>query len=636
MSSTDSNHFSPSKRRRVLSDIINTKGGTLGFDMVNIDHSSSEIKQTAMSNIPMPSKENSQSINQIRNKENSRIPTKVDNYIAMNTSLTQKSKIRLPKFEVSYERDRLQENARAEREIDSLREILNGIDKELLRAANDLHGLLDLNEEFQSKARQLLRQRADLREQNCKAQKEFDVTEAQVNSRVAHEESMMHLELKELELKLRDDYNEAKFQLEQQVKESQFVDSELTEKAEALEKEKERMEKQLQDMILKKKKTIAGELAAMEADLEATLLEKRQQVEKVSAGYHEKQEQFEKVIKEYEEISKEVDNRKNIANELSVKIDELSEKINSFEEEKKQKEQELQRMNDDLRLTQGDDLDWQVRLASEKEKFLEVLQKHENYITTRRNLEHSIMNFSDKARLYVRISGEDYTIVDEKEVLVRGMHYKVDKVGLFKGVEEPELDDTYSLEWRLLANEALMRSNLSIVFSGSIPRKSSYNLMNAFSYLTEHEARYKNSGWNMSYNLQSLIIDSSTVDLLNNSTETSLDFLGNKLNVISQRMRVHSLSDLVAVKEAETSNKAVCHVITTEASKSGKSVTHQLFILNLTTLTPEFQAQYFAESGKGNLQQLLTYLATKTKMICICDIITDHTRLLDRVSSFHR
>lgn len=636
MSSADRVNRLPSKRRRVLSDIANTKGGTLGFDMANIDHSN-DFKQPSLS-IPLPSREMSHSINlpALRNKENSRIPTKVDNYIAMNTSLTEKSKIRLPKFEVSYERDRLQENDRVEREMDALRAKLNGIDEQVLRAADDLHALLDVNEDFQSRARQLLRQRGELREQNCKAQKQFDATEARVNSTVAHEEKMMHLQLKEFELKLRDDYNEAKFQLEQQVKESHFVDSELTNEAEALEREKEKLKQQLQDAIDKKNKMLASELAAMESELEEALQEKRHQVEKASAEYRVKQERFEKVMKEYEDVTKDVAGRKSSASEISVKIDDLNRKLDTFEEEKMQREQDLQRLNDELRWTQGDDLDWQARLASEKEKYLKVCQKHENYMTARRNLEHSIMNFSDKTRLYLRISGEEYTIINDKEATVGGVHYNFDKVGSFRVEEGPDQDDKYSLEWRLPSNEALMKNDVSIIFSGSFPRKSSYNLINTFSYLTENEARCKNSGWNISYNLQSLLIDSSTVDLLNNSTETALDFLGNNLNVISQRMRVRNLSDLVAVKEAQNPNKAVCHVITTEASNSGQTVTHRLFIVNISNIPPDVQAQYFAESAHGNLQQLLSYLASNTKLISVCDIKTDHRMLLDQVSRFHR
>lgn len=636
MSSADRVYRSPSKRRRVLSDIANTKGGTLGFDMANINHSNSDFKQPSLS-IPLPSREMSHRINlpALRNKENSRIPTKVDNYIAMNTSLTEKSKIRLPKFEVSYERDRLQENARVEREVDALRAKLNGIDEQVLRAADNLHSLLDVNEDFQSRTRQLLRQRSELREQNCKAQKEFDATEARVNSTVAHEEKMMHLQLKEFELKLRDDYNEAKFQLEQQVKESHFVDSKLTNEGDALQLEKEKLKQLLQDAIDKKNKMLAAELAAMESELEEALQEKRQQVENASAEYRVKQERFEKVMKEHEDITKDVAGRKSSASELSVEIDKLNRKLDTFEEEKMQREQDLQRLNDELRWTQGDDLDWQARLVSEKEKYLKVCQKHENYMTTRRNLEHSIMNFSDKTRLYLRISGEDYTIINDKEAIVGEIHYKFDKVGSFKE-EGPDQDDKYSLEWRLPSSEALMKNDVSIIFSGSFPRQSSYNLINTFSYLTENEARFKSSGWSISYNLQSLLIDSSTVDLLNNSTETALDFLGNKLNVISQRMRVHNLSDLVAVKGAQNPNKAVCHVITTEASRNGQTVTHRLFIVNISNIPPDLQAQYFAETAHGNLQQLLSYLALNTKLISVCDIKADHRMLLDQITRFHR
>lgn len=638
-SSTKNNISSPSKRRRILSDIVNTNSGSLGFDMVNINHSDAEWKHSATSNIPLPSREAGSDVSHsegrltYRNKENSKIPTKVDSYIAMNTSLTEKSKIRLPKFEVSYERDRLQENARVERELDALRAKLKGLDEELLRAANGLHSLLDTNEELQSQIRHLLRRRGELREQNRRAQKDFDDTEARVNSNVAHEEKMMHLQLEELMLKLKDDYNEAKFQLEQQVKETQFVDHELTGQGETLQKEKEKLEQQLQEVIDRKINSLAAEQKAMDEELQETLHEKRQIVEKATATYHEKQERFDKVMKEYEEISKEVENRKLTASDISTQMDELNRKIDTFEETKKLHEHHLQCLNDELRNLQGDDLDWQAKLLAEKEKYLVVCHRHENYMATRRILEHSIMNFSNRARLFVRISGDDLILVDERDAVVGGVQYQFDKVGL---LEEDDDDDKYSLEWKLLSNEALMKNDVSIIFSGSVRKTPSYNLINAFSYLSDTEARYTHYGWTIGYNVQSLVIDSTAVDILNNSTETALDFLGKKLNVISQRMTINSLSDLIAIKEADVTDKAVCHIITTVACKDSKISSHQLFILNVSNISPMLQSQYFEASGDGILQQLLNYLASNTKVINVCDITTEHHKLLHQVSTFHR
>lgn len=635
----------PSKRRRVLSDIVNTKKShSLGFDMVNIDHSivldETKLKRTSESAIPVPPREKSNEINELalRNKEKSRIPMKVGNYIAMNRSLAEKSKIKLPNFELSYERDRLQENARAEREVESLRENLKAMDKELHEAAKELNALLDENEASQEFNRQLHRRKSELKEQNCAAQKVFDFTEARVNEQVAHKEQMMHLQLREFENKLQDDYNEAKFNLKQQVKESaSFQDTELVKESEALSAKKEQLRKKLQETIDRKNEVISKELATMDADLEKALLEKRKEVEKATLEYHEKQLRFEEVMKEYDLLSSEVEERKATASNLNKQMDKLHEKLVNFQSCKHEKEMELQKLNNELRSLQGDDFDWQSKVSVEKDKYEAARLKHDNYMKTRRILEHAIMNYSNKIRLYVRFGGEGVDIVDSTQVIIKEAHYKFDKVMRLSN------DESYSLEWKLLLSDALTKNDAALIISGTVPYASTYQLFNSFSYLSENETRLRETGWLVSYSLQSLLIDSSSItDLLNKCTETELEIQGNSLNVVSQRMLVESLSDLkTAVKDVDFEDKTICHILNADAanSKTRKTINHKLYILNLTNLSPAHQSALFSESKNSDLQKILSHITSHVKVLNVCDIMTvnDKTKmLLEKINTFHR
>lgn len=624
-----------------MGDIVNSKRTpSLEFDMANIDHSNGNndvsVRRTSESAVPVPPSKKVAGDFSLRNKENSRIPTKVDNYIAMNRSLTEKSRLSLPKFEVSYERDRLQEAARADKEVDALREKLKSLDRKLHQAAQELHGLLDENEASQNMHRQLLRRKTELRDRNLAAQKQFDALEAKVNDCVAHKEQMMHLELRELELKLEDDYNEAKFQLEQQVRASVlFKDSELEQESNVLQEKKRDLESKLEEAISEKENALSQEKAAMDKELEKTLLEKRLEVENKSEAYREIHLRFEQVMKEYDSASGDAEEKNKIIDSLNSQVSDMNSKIETFQLLKLELQNTLSELNEELQTIQGTDRDWQAKEITEREKYQSSKSNYEKYMVTRRNLEHAILSYSNKARLYLRLGGENHEVVDNDKVTIKNVTYKFDKVS------ELTNDESYSLEWKLLVNEVLTKSDVTLIFSGSFPRESTYNLSSAFSYMSEAEPKLRESGWQISYNLQSLEIDQMlTVDLLNKCTETDIDILANHLNVISQRMRVESVSELRSVvKNANFHDKSVLHILTGDAtnSKTGNTKSHRLFILNMTNLPVKRQSDVLNQSSGEILSKLLSFLGGHTRVFLSCDLETadDNTqKLLASISNF--
>lgn len=624
----------PAKRRRVLSDIINTNSTTsLGFDMVTIDHFSgsenSRRKRKSELAIPVPPPNKAHEINELasKNKENSRIPTKVptkvDNYITMNRNLAEKSRVRMPSFEELCKRDWLRESARADQEVQSLREKLKLVDQELHQAAAELHGVLDENEAAQDLNRQLRRRQSELRERNRVAKNQFDAMEAEVKTKVAHAEKMMHLDLREVEMKLQDEYNESKFQLEQQVKESaEFQDGELVAEHSRLLLKKLELEQNVQHTINTKNTTLAAELAQLEAALEKTLQEKRHEVEKAAALYHQKQERFEEIMKDYELLSSQVDERNKTAGELSIQIEQLKENILAHECQRLEKEAELHRLNDLVRSMQGDDLDWQAKVDEEKQKYELANLKLEKYLTTRRILEHAIMNFSVRTRIYVRLESKE--TFSNNQITTSSAVYKFDKLSRLS------LKSDYSQEWKLLVGEVMTKNDVSIIFSGDVLRSSTYQLVEAFDHMTSSESALKAKGWLATYNLQSILVNANgATDLLNKHTEPVLDFQNGHFSLSSQQMRVLRSSDLTtAVKDVEMNQGGVCHLLEAEAtnSKTGKTCNHRLVILNISHLDVEKQTRLFGGVEVGLLQSILGAITNGCKALNVCDLVEVNDR----------
>lgn len=628
---------SPSKRRRILGDIGNARRTpSLEFDMANIDHSRQNngglTPRRASSGLEIPTLKKTAPSSDFssRNKENSRIPTKVDNYIAMNRSLTEKSKLHLPKFEVSYERDRLQEAAHADREIELLKDQLRSLDRKLHLAAQELHGLLDVNETSQTLHRQLLKRKSEMKDRNLQAQKLFDSLEGKVNDSVAHSEKMMHLELRELELKLEDDYNEAKFQLEQQVRASVvFQDTELEDEQKRLKEQKSELEKKLEAVKLEKEQEAKLEKSAMEKELQETLQKQQVEVEKSSEKYREINLKYETVMKTFEDAEKQVREKNAEINDLESQVLEFHDKMEKFGELKSELQNQLNELNSELNLLYGTDDDWKAREHAEKQIFEKSRQQLEKYTATRRNLQHAIFSYSNKARIYLRARDLH---AENNQVCIGGSNFAFDHVCDFGN------DHLYCLEWRLLANEVLTTHNVTLVFSGSVPRETTYNLCNAFTFVSENERNLAEKGVSVTYTLQSLIMDeNSTVDMLNKSSETEINVLANHADVISQRMRFAAVSELKsAVKNSECSGKSVCHILTAETTHKGKTKPHKLFLINLTNLLIEKQAALFSLSN-SKLSRLLSHLSSHTRVFHSCDIDTETAKpLLAAISNFHK
>lgn len=617
-----------SKRRRVLSEIVNTTN-SLGFDMANIshmDHGSLLRNRKSETSIPLPPRDKMRQQNglSLRNNENSRIPTKVDSYIAMNRLLAEKSRIRLPSFQATYEKDRLEEQEQMERHIDELKSELKSADRKLHQTTKELTLLLDANDASQSANRTLQKRRLELQERNFEAQKLFESLETRVHALVAHEELIMHLKLREFENSLQDDYNEAKFQLEEQVKATQFQDSQLVEEGKKLRQRRDELVEKMENTISAKTEALKAEQEAIDAEREKILQEKQTQVESATSEYHMKQERFEAIMREYERFSGEADRRKAIISDISREIEETEQNLRTFDSQKLKKEQELRDLENELRSVHQTDQDWQRKVERAKKEHESAKQKYEHYESTRRILEHAIMGYSRGARLYVRI---DQDLTSDNQVVVEGTPYTFDKV--------MRLDYDPTREWSLLVGEVTTKSDVSVVFSGSVHHPSTHYLVSAFSELRASRLSYE-----LNYTLQSLLVDSSTTDLLNKCTETEISVVGKNLDVISQRMRVENVSDLTtAVKNVEVGEQAVCHILSVDATYGGRTSTHRLFLVNLTNMSIERQIHLLEGSGKGDLATIVSYVGNHTKMVHSCDVRTGDRnirKLLDAAVTFYR
>lgn len=610
-----------SKRRRVLSDIVNStlpmvdssRRKSLGFDLARIEHN------IPPSSIPEPPSDSTKVIKEkaIQNRAGSAIPTmsrahSYSKYLQVSKSLSEKCKVNSAGFEAPFDDKPDSESFEKLEELTSLRKKLS---REVAEANRTLETLKKESKELERTHKRLRRQTLEKETQIRLLAAQFEAKEQKVQENVAHEAQMTDLRLREHENKLLNDYNEAKFKLETEIAENtEYNDPETTKAIEELEAQKSQLEKELEEAISRKEEAINLEMALMEAEVDETLKQKTIEVDKASAQFQEKQSALEQLLNQCDALSKDVQQKQDEKTELENQVEEMEQQINGFDVLKLLLKQELALLNDDMLAVQGEDLDWHKKVEEEQQKFLEVKRKHDMYSNTRRYLEHTIMSHESTLRRFVRIENS-IALVRGSEVHLGNDGYRFEKAGFL------QIDPDYPLEWKLLVEEALLHSNVSLLFCGSDKKPSMHNVQTVFRFLKQ--AEQAQNDWSFKISLQSIGFSKNEIfDMLNSSTDTSIEYAKGTLSVISQRMLVQNMKDIsLAAKNIDSYETAIYHLFTIDGENirtHSKSVKY-LSIMNLTQLPTSDQIQVLLETT-SEPGQLARHLMTETKCLCACDI----------------
>lgn len=610
------------KRRRVFSDIINTgvqppeshaRRKSLSFDLVRI--SPSQTTKKAPANRQTTDMNNRGSgIPTLRN------PDRYEKLLNISESLNRKCKVRCsdtPTFtnvSVSDANKQLTERLLAE---------LEELEAEIRRASDDLAAIDDEYSHQNMLQRALKTEMAELNSVLKDHEAKFEYLLAQTTRAVELKQKELDVCLREYRTTLEDSYNNAKFQLENELQQlSVFEDTDTLNKLEKLKKEWQL----LQDQLDKQQKQNEETLKELEQKHRLKLKEKEevheQMLRSADRELEKKEEALNSVILALKQAEELLSQEKQADAELKAQISAKKTLISDFAAVKADWQEQLCALNSKIRSLSQTEAALDLEIEQAKSAYDDQKQKVVQYHKTSRALEHSISKYGSNRRAFVRVH-ETLAVTHEDEVC----SLKFDKVQAFSASGD------FSLEWELHVQECLRGTLAALVFSGknvNCTEKMTSVLTAIFSGV---EALHNSFEFELF--VQSVRIERTRLlDLLNRSNGLSMNIKDGTLDLVSQRMAIRGRNDIsLAFQNISLTDKATFHIFTAAATPRGDTIPNEkgtgdskklsatLILVDLTKFSPLEQAALFDGEGANNeFNLLLKHIFTHNRCLTVCEV----------------
>lgn len=621
---------SPSHKRRALLNIINlpvdrkmekVESGRqhLGFDMARITLPGAVDNQK--SNIPAPPKYGDLTYRRIRDKNRkcSNIPAPksasrsdfdmdhVHKLVDLNKSFSEKVN--------SEKGSKPRESAlRATlRNMDKLakREDRHNIDEEeeymldsQIRETNEKIDEMEcLIVELKRNQKKLSNRIVDIDQTVSSQRKAFSMMEESVMKSVSHKEQLINMQIKELSNKLSQEYDELKFQLEDElVRAKSYEDSAIREEIKKLEDERNSLILKLEERTDHKRKILEQETKALDVNLDSHLKVKVEEVDALEVQYKAQQNDCDIAAKKLADL-------KNKAQEIQDDNEKISNSIRSLESnmenfstvrsnllsdlyEEETKLRELERVNNS----------WDARLAQAERAYKERINEIERHEQFRRIVENAIMDHKGKIRTYVKVDKAKVKFETNSEIVFKNKRFQFDKCFPLSCENEVVIR-----EFQTLTNMSISDTNTSVIFTGKRSEDLFYeSLLCTCKGLLDKSSQLSDKNWDFELYMQYIAFGELPLDLLNTCATTKIDVTDGTLDgVTSQKAAFKSLSDIIKVMEkTELPSHAFLNmcIITVEGKndKQLKKFTSHVILLDLTRHTFHNQKELLSCPKLGN------------------------------------
>lgn len=603
------------QKKRVLSDINNTysnpsnkradnKRHSLDFDMARIDVPSDIETHAFKTHIPPAPAASLFALKNIaeKNRKSSNIPapanpTKSDlnfqhinKLIGINQNLSKK-----PQPDVTYGtkptlRTRLSNVEQSfTRDITRQSEINHELDAQVKQSASKVdeleYELLDLKRTLKKLNHRLL----DLKLTINSQKKKFEFMEDSVMKNVLHKEQLINVQIKDLSNKLTTEYNEIKFQLQDELaKAKSYKDKGVIEEIHSLNSKIEQLQNQLEETKSRKIQTVKSETSELEKQLEKYLLTKVEEADKLTAIYQDKQSQYEKISAKVAEKKNQILLKENENNSVRDSISTLESNMNNFSAMRSSLLSDLHIEECALIDLESKNKEWDESLAKSQMMYEKAYDKIKKHNQQRRIIENSIMDYEGKIRVYAKVP-HNISITSEQEIQFENQFFKFNKC-FSSDVSNSDIFD----EFRALINSSILGSNCSVIFSGNVTNNLIVDsITSSYKSIVEKSEKFREKSWEFNYYLKCVAVGHNSSDLLNSSSPLNLrnfDHSDYSLSQISsQKMSLDDASSLGKVIKSlliPEGVEGVAYIITVDAINSRllKSFESNIMLLDITNI----------------------------------------------------
>lgn len=596
------------KRRRVLSDIINTgilhteshtRRESLGSDLVRIDVSEKTREGGPDKNFTSDMNRRGSSIPTLRNSD------KYERFLNISETLNRKCKVHSTDFIYASKTNHASETNKqiAER----LCSELETITADLRRATDDLAAIDDEYSHQNMLFRALQTEMAELKNVLQDHESRFDYLLTQTTLKVELKQKGLDVSLREYKTKLENSYNNTRFELENELLQvMKFDDTEAILQIEKLKDEKLQLKAKLNlqlesnnELLLQLEQNHTKQLREKEEksaeDLESAALavkEKEEKLSRIDADLLKAQEKLLAQQKSDADFEQQIQSKKEL--------------ISNFATVKGSWQEQLHDVNAELRSLNSVETSWAQRVKDSQEEYETERLKYEQYQKTRRVLEHALSQYCNGRRTFVRIP-DNSSLPQENELF----NSEFDKI-------ISHSYSNYSKEWELHVQECLRGSLAALIFSGSVKTNCLKQISDSVLYLLEGAESLDRKKCDLF--IQSVRIEGTNLlDLLNRSNEIRLELRDNLIDLMSQKMTLSNPGDIdTAFKNIGFSDKATFHKFTVAVSRTSREP-HQKSGLNQTT----YSTLCLIDLSKFHMDEQTAYLNGEGPNVLLVDLI-DH------------
>lgn len=366
----------------------------------------------------------------------------------------------------------------------------------------------------------------------------FEYSEDRIMKNVLHREQMMNLQVKDLINKLTSEYNEAKFQLQDQLAAAKnYNDEELLTEAQRLREETKELEEKYAKVVAENQRKLKEEALSLETELSKVLASKTSEASALEDQYQSKLAEFQSVEHEVKEMEASIQKLRDENSQLENEITRIKENARTFEADKVQLLKELLEAENNLAQAKAEASRWKAAVAEEGKSFGKAREQLNVHNTHRRMLEDAIMDYERGPRIYVRNSPKSSTQFAKEFSKDTCNQEMIDEFLCFVGTSVK----------RML--------NCGIIISGhKQPGFVSQILSSSFDLILERTASAAFTGWSFEYVLRCVDVGQSPpVDLLDSRRPVSAEVRASLEDIRAQKMVIESSKDLKGIPIPEHS-----------------------------------------------------------------------------------
>lgn len=478
------------------------------------------------------------------------------------------------------------------------------LDQELSELQNKLCDLEQDSVELKRIHKKLQHKLLDVKLEIDKLERKFEFKEESITKNVSNHEKLIDMNLKELSHKYIDEYNEAKFQLENELRISKsYRDESIVKEVTELESKKENLVSQLNSIKKEKHDTLESEKILLQNEISKYLEQKTFEVDELSSIYETKSSELEKLTSKLTDLQNQIKTKNEENEKLESSIREVESSSKNFVSQKSLLQQELEAIYLEIEQVKQEENEWTSKFIKVEKTYNESLNKLSKHNQQKRILENMIMNYEGKLRVYVKVPNS--IDIADNEFIINHDSFKFNKV-----FRNEITNESLISEFIALTKSAITGNNVSMILLGNSTTTINHSLttdiiLKSYQSFTQTLNDIELKSWDFQFNLKSLRIkvDGLVYDNLNESTEIIQSNFTNNLSelpaksipIIDDNQLSQMVKQIQTVSNLTTDNLYIIN-INAKNTVSLKQYENNLLLVDITSQSISNQCEILSES----------------------------------------